>query len=133
MLGDKLGEEKGKLTGQRVLPSSGGPSVESSFQASGAILGVKYTTLGTYVAAMRPNGTLLGEGQGVVMTEDGGAATWKGSGVGKLGVGGSVAYRGALYYETAHPKWSTLNGIAAVYEYEVDAEGNTMGQIWEWK
>jgi hypothetical protein len=44
-----------------------------------------------------------------------------------------VSYRGAVYYQTATPKWSRLNGVAAVFEYEVDAQGNTRAEIWEWK
>jgi hypothetical protein len=30
-------------------------------------------------------------------------------------------------------KWSRLNKIAAVFEYELDAEGNTHCEYWEWK
>ena len=133
MLGDKLSEQKGKITNQRVLPSSGGPSMENSYQATGTLFGLKYTDTGTYTAVMRPDGSLYGEGQGILMTEDGGAATWRGSGVGKLGAGGAVSYRGAVYYQTTHPKLSKLNGIATLFEYEVDAQGGTVGHLWEWK
>lgn len=47
--------------------------------------------------------------------------------------GGAVSYRGALYYETQSEKWKRLNTIAAVFEYEVDGEGNTRTKTWEWK
>jgi hypothetical protein len=26
-----------------------------------------------------------------------------------------------------------LNSISVVFEYEVDPQGNTKGQLWEWK
>ena len=133
MLGEKIGEETGRVTSQRVLPSDGPPRVESSFQASGTLYGIAVTDIGTYVAVMRPDGNLYGEGQGVVMTADGGAATWKAQGIGKFGPGGSVSYRGALYYQTTHEPLLRLNDVAAVYEYEVDAEGNVVTRIWEWK
>lgn len=134
MLGEQIGEEKGKVTGQRVLRSaSGAPSMETSFQSSGKILGVGATTTGTYTAEMRPDGTLYGEGQGIVMTEDGGAATWKGGGVGVLKAGGAVSYRGAIYYQTTHQKLARLNQCAVIFEYEVDGAGNTTGKIWEWR
>jgi hypothetical protein len=94
---------------------------------------VNHTTIGTYQATMRPDGTLYGEGQGVVMTSDGGAATWKGSGLGKFGSGGAVSYRGAFYYQTTAPNLQRLNEVAAVFEYEVDGDGNTIGRLWEWK
>ena len=133
MLGDKIGEETGKVTGQRVLATDGPPMVETSFQASGSLYGVSHMTIGTYQATMRPDGTLYGEGQGVVMASDGGAATWKGSGLGKIGVGSAVSYRGAIYYQTAAPNLLRLNEVAAVFEYEVDGDGNTIGRVWEWE
>jgi hypothetical protein len=67
------------------------------------------------------------------MTADGGAATWKGQGIGKFGPGGSVSYRGSLYYQTTHEPLLRLNDVAAIFEFEVDAEGNVVGRLWEWK
>lgn len=43
MLGELLGEEKGKRTTIRVVKSDGGQKVEVTFQAEGAILGLRYT------------------------------------------------------------------------------------------
>jgi len=41
MQGELIGEERGKLTGLRVLPHEGsGPNVEVMFQASGKMLGI---------------------------------------------------------------------------------------------
>ncbi len=133
MLGEKIGEETGRVTSQRVLPSDGPPTIETSFQASGSLYGVAVTNMGTYVSAVRPDGNLYGEGQGVVMTADGGAATWKGQGVGKFGPGGSVSFRGSLYFQTAHEPLLRLNDVAAIFEYDIDAEGNTVDRTWEWK
>lgn len=40
MLGELIGEDKGKITGAGVLPSEGaGPHMEVSFQADGKLLG----------------------------------------------------------------------------------------------
>ena len=133
MLGDKIGTELGKVISQRVLANpGGGPKMETSFRATGTILGVKETATATYSSVMRPDGTVYGEGQGIIMGEDGSAATWVGQGVGTLKKGGAVSYRGALYYQTSSPRWSRLNNVAAIFEYEVDGEGNTKGEIWEW-
>ncbi len=82
---------------------------------------------------MRPDGTLYGEGQGIVMNSEGGGATWVGSGVGTIKKDGSVSYRGAIYYQTSAAKRTRLNGMAAVFEYDVDPQGNARSQIWEWK
>ena len=134
MLGEKIGELTGKVTSQRVLPNpGGGPKMETSFQSSGSLLGVNLTETGTYCSIARPDGTLHGEGQGISMSKEGDMATWTGQGVGTFRKDGGISYRGAVYYQSSSPKWSRLNGIAVVFEYEVDAEGNTREQAWEWK
>ena len=134
MLGDKISLETGKVTGRRVLPNAGGgPRVETSFQASGTLLGINEQAVVTYCANMRPDGTLYGEGQGVVLGEGGELATWVGQGVGTMRKDGGFSYRGAVFYQSTTPKWSRLNSIATVFEYEVDTQGNTKGESWEWK
>jgi hypothetical protein len=134
MQGEKICEESGKVTSQRVLPNpGGGAKMETSFQAQGTLLGVNETDTGTYCSVVRPDGTLHGEGQGIVMGKDGDMATWIGQGVGTIKKDGSVSYRGAVYYQTSSARWSRLNGVAAIYEYEVDPQGNTRAQFWEWK
>lgn len=133
MQGDKIGETSGKVTIQRVLPNPGGvPKTETSFQASGKVLGVEETETGTYTSVLRPDGTLYGEGQGVIMGKEE-LATWVGQGVGIIKKDGAVSYRGAVYYQSSSPKWSRLNNVAAIYEFDVDAQGNTRAQLWEWK
>ena len=135
MLGEKLGEERGKVAGYRVLPSAGqGPKVEVSFQASGRILGVDTTDMGTYHSVMGAGGVLHGEGQGVIMSRDGDVVTWIGQGVGRFtGRGTAVSWRGAVYYQTASETFARLNSVAVVYEHDVDENGNLHTQIWEWK
>jgi hypothetical protein len=134
MLGEKIGGTSGKITSQRVLPNLGGdPKMETSFQAHGAILGTDVRETGTYWTVVRPDGTLYGEGQGVMMLKDGKIATWTGHGVGTMKKDGTASYRGAVYYQTSPPRWARLNKVAVVFEYEVDAEGNTRSEFWEWK
>ena len=134
MLGEKIGTESGKVTSRRVLANQGGgPKMETSFEAGGTLLGVATTGTGTYWSVLRPDGTLYGEGQGVVMGNKGELATWVGQGVGTIKKGGAVSYRGAIYYQSSSAKWKRLNGVAGVFEYEVDGQGNTGSQLWEWK
>jgi hypothetical protein len=134
MLGDKVGEGRGKVTSRRVLPNpGGGPKVETSFQSSNKLLGVDTNEIGTYWSVMRPDGTLYGEGQGLLMGHGGEAATWVGQGVGRMGKDGGVSYRGAVYCQTSSPAWARLNSVATVFEFEVDGQGNTHAQLWEWK
>ena len=133
MLGELIGELRGKRTGRRVVSTDAGFKVEVSFEEKGKIWGIEANNIGTYAAQNRPDGSVYGEGQGVLITQDSEVATWKGQGVGKLLGGGAVSYRGALYYSTESSKLTRLNTIAAVFEYEVDAEGNTHTKLWEWK
>jgi len=112
MLGEKIGEISGKVTMQRVLPNLGGyPKMETSFQASGSVLGTNVKDTGTYWTVVRPDGTQYGEGQGVMMTKDGKVATWTGHGVGVMKKDGTATYRGALYFQTMPPKLSTQKAI----------------------
>jgi hypothetical protein len=132
MLGEQIGEETGKVLTRRVLSVDGGAKVEVSLQSTGKILGVETRGNVTYCAGIRPDGSLYGEAQGLIIGKDE-QATYKASGVGKLLEGGAVSYRGALYYYSNTPKFSRLNSIAAVFEYEADADGNTKSKLWEWK
>ena len=134
MQGEKIGEASGKVTSRRVLANpGGGPKMETSFEASGRLLGVEGTETGTYSSVMRPDGTLFGDGQGIIMGKGGELATWVGSGVGTIRKDGGVSYRGAIYYQTSSAAWLRLNSVAAIFEYEVDAQGSSRSQLWEWK
>jgi hypothetical protein len=133
MLGEVIGETRGKRTGRRVLSVDKGFKVEVAFETTGKLLGIEMMEIGTYWSESRPDGSLYGEGHGVVIGADGNSATWKGQGVGKLVGGGAVSYRGAVYFSTASPKLARLNDVAALFEFEVDADGNTHSKLWEWK
>lgn len=134
MLGEMIGEQSGKITGTRVLPSeSGAPKVESSFQATGRVFGVETTEMGTYWAQMRPDGTLYGEGQGLTMAQDGGTAAWSGQGIGRFTASGGVSYRGAIYYQSASGSLARLNSTVGVYEFETEANQTERARVWEWK
>src|SRR3954465_400731 len=108
MLGKQLGETKGKRIVRRAL-STEPPSVEVSFEDSGTMLGVAVTGFGTYTSSVSADGSIHGEGQGVMTTVDGEMIMWKGSGAGKFGAGGAVSYRGMLFYRTPSTKLAALN------------------------
>ena len=72
MLGELLYEETGNTTGLRVLPPEGGAvNLEVSLQAAGRIQGVEHTSMWTYVSTTRADGSIFGEGRGVLTTADG--------------------------------------------------------------
>jgi len=132
MLGELIGETRGKRIVRRVLASDP-PQVEVTFEDGGKMLGIEVQGFGTYESEVRADGGIYGEGQGVYMSAAGDMLSWNGSGLGKFGEGGAVSYRGILYYRSTSPKFAKLNTVAAVFEYEVDAKGGTHAKIWEWK
>jgi len=132
MLGEQIAQGQGKRTGRRILGTQ--PlKVEVSFEDASKMLGVDGMNIGTYTSTPKPDGTLHGEGDGAFATLDGDIVTWRGIGIGRFQAGGAVSYRGVLSYSTTSTKLARLNGIAGVFEFEVDANGNTSSKIWEWK
>jgi len=133
MLGEQIGEGQGKRTTRRVVCTDPHFKVEVSFEDMTKLLGVDGMNIGTYVSWPKPDGSLHGEGEGVFASADGEMVTWKGIGIGRLGSAGAVSYRGTLSYSTGSQKLAKLNAVAGVFEFEVDANGNTHTKIWEWK
>jgi hypothetical protein len=134
MLGELISEAAGRRTARRVISGpGGGQRVEVSFEDSGKLLGFDANNIGTYWAEVRPDGTLYGEGQGINITSEGEMVSWKGSGTGVFRGGGAVGYRGAIHFFSTSPKLARLNSVAGVFEFEVDAAGNTQAKMWEWK
>jgi len=132
MLSEQIYTGQGKRTARRVLDTQ--PfTVEVSFEDRGSLLGLDGANIGTYTSSPRPDGTLVGEGRGIFAAADGEVITWKGIGTGRLKAGGAVSYRGALTFTATSPRFSRLNTIAGVFEFDVDEAGNTHSQIWEWK
>jgi hypothetical protein len=132
MLGEQLGETKGKRLVRRVLTVDP-PTAEVSFEDSGQMLGVPTTGMGTYTSIIRPDGSIYGHGQGLNTTQDGESVTWTGTGVGHFGPGGSISYRGMLFFQTTSQKLARLNNACGAFEYDVDPTGATVSKVWEWK
>lgn len=137
MLGEKIQESRGKVTGQRFL--QGGDyrylKMEVTIQEAGTLFGQDATNMGTYAVYERVPGQLYGEGQGLVATNDGESAIWNGHGVGRMvGDGMAMSFRYAIAFQApASGKLSRLNGVLVIGEHEVDAGGNTHTTGWEWK
>lgn len=136
MLGEKVAEERGKVTGTRMLP--GGDyrylKVEMTFQGAGKMLGSDHTNIGTYTAFERVPGQLYGEGHGIVMTADGQSAIWNGHGIGRMtGRGMAMSFRFSVAYQAGQGKLARLNQVLVIGEHEVDENGNTHTTYWEWK
>jgi hypothetical protein len=134
MLGEKIGESTGQSVPPRVLHVPGGfPKMEISSRGAGKLLGIDTTENITYEVTMRADGTVYGQGVGLVMGKGGEAAQLEGHGVGTLKPGGGVSWRGAFFYHSTASAWKRLNAVAVVFEAEIDAAGNSKVTQFEWR
>ncbi len=133
-----LGEHVGSMAGpsqMKALPAINGmPCAETTATTAGTLAGVEVQSMATYQATMRADGSWQGEcpNSGVVMTADG-VATFSATGVGSPTEDGGFVFKGVVYFQTAAPSLSSLNGIAVVYDWTVDANGEATWELWEWK
>jgi hypothetical protein len=135
MIGEKIAEFTGKLTGRRVLPNAHGPKMEVCIEQQGKVLGVECFDYGTYESVLQDDGSLSGHGQGITMTKDGETVTWTANGVGRFtGKGQQVQWRGSCQYHTKSQKLAKLNGHSFVFEHDGDETGALCNsRIYEWK
>ncbi|MGE0242607.1 MAG: hypothetical protein AB7F53_01785 [Nitrososphaeraceae archaeon] len=137
MLGDIIYEQKGKISGYRVLDTEG-PTVETTILGTGIINGIEVTDIVTYWSKPTSHSqdsekVFDAGGQGVISTKDGEMATWKGYGIGRYNSHNRTD-RGSVFFKSStNGKLSFLNNKIGVFEYEADENGNTNGKIWEWK
>ena len=135
MLGDRLGESSGKVTGVRVLPSEGQQIwMEVSFQGRGTLLGQEINDTGTYRQTVRSGGVFYGEGHVLMISTAGDIVDWVGGGIGRpTGPGCYKASYGVWgSAQTASEKMARVAQVADVIEYEVEEDGSYRWTMWEW-
>jgi|TARA_B110000093_G_C12712314_1_gene302701 hypothetical protein len=120
----------------KALPAvNGSPSFETTASGlSGTLAGTEVTSFATYAATLRADGSFYGEcpNSGVVMAADG-VGTFRATGIGSPTADGGFSFRGVAYFESTAPSLSSLNGVAVVYDWDVDASGEASWELWEWK
>ena len=131
MTGEKIGEGTGQRGMRKVLSTLPTFKVEVSFEEHTKLLGIEGMNMGTYTAITKPDGSLEGVGEGVFATLDGEFVTWRGMGVGHFVEDGAVHYTGMLSYSTTSAKLTKLNGITAMFEFDVDASGKTRSKVYD--
>jgi hypothetical protein len=131
MLGAQIEEGRGKRTGRRVIATQPSLKVEASVEEAATFLGLEGMSIITYTSTIKPDGSLDGEGLGAFASGKGDILTWKGVGVGRFGEGGSIHFSGSLSFTTTSQKLATLNGISGVFQWDIDAQGNTHSVMWE--
>jgi len=129
MLGELIGEFKGKNSGYRMLPDG---KMEVTAQGTGKILGIDGFLLSTSVGTMGADGVFMGEGNGSIMTMEGEVVLMKGIAIGYPSANGGTT-RTATIHTTHSKKFARLNKIIGIHEYETDMQDNWTAKIWEWK
>jgi hypothetical protein len=135
MLGEKIGEESGRVTARRVLEGDDYRYVkmEITFETTATILGHEGMNIGTYTIFERIPGQIYGDGRGIFMANDGESAIWNGHGVGRPTEDGmGVAFAASVAFQSSE-KLSALNGVLVVVEHSTDAQGNARSTLYEWK
>ena len=139
VLGDKIWEATGKITGTRVLPGDDYRyvKVETSIEYAGKLFGKDAGGMATFVAFERVPGQLYAEGQGIIGTADGEAAIWNGHGVGQMGGdegGMTMSIRYSVAYQAGHDgPLAALNGALVVGEFDSKSDGTFTDTAWLWK
>lgn len=98
----------------------------------------------TYWNIRSPDGTLCGEGQGVITAKNSDNEMAASAKVTEYGEGKNsngqhhqqTTWRGSAFYQSSSStsKISFLNNIVGVFETEVDDDsGNIIQKVWEWK
>jgi hypothetical protein len=128
-LGDLAFEESGKFAGIRALPDG---KVEQTYQGSGKLFGVDYSSIYTGVATPH-GGTLIAEFNGICITKDGDTVGVWAHGRGRPGTGLKASWRGGVIWKAMSSKFERLNGVPGVWELEIDEAGNFHLKVWEWK
>ena len=134
-LGEKVAEEKGKITGMSIK-SIGPEGATIEFSMVSQIKGFGRTpngrNMGTMTAVEGPN-TSTSTGQGMVVTEDGEMLPWHALGVSKM-VGGKSKGITLVTFSTRSQKYAWMNDVLLVVATEGSAdfsEFSTTG--YEWK
>jgi hypothetical protein len=129
MLGELIGEFKGKNTAWRVLPDG---KMEVTAQGTGKLLGIDVWMVSTSVGTMA-NGRFIGEVNSVITMMSGDAVMMKGNAVAWSTGNGGGTTRVATINTTQSQKLARLNKVIGLHEYDTDMENNFNGKIWEWK
>ena len=131
-LGKLLYKGDGKQTGVRILNAKG--SIEASGNDNGKFEGsdLKSTNFWTVKTVLEFDGTEIGEGNGLMLVEDGEIVFYTTSFTGSPNNSGR-SIRGSVNFQTGSTgTLSSLDDKVGVVELEFDANLNYSLKIWEW-
>jgi hypothetical protein len=137
-IGDLILESSDISAGIRVLEVGGdrGPKIEVSYVGNATIRGgINATNMGTVWSITNPDGTIYGEGKGILTSKaTGEMATYTFQSVGQYGSDGKLRNHGSIFFNTntsSSGQLSFLNNMVGVYADEIDSTGNAITKVWE--
>lgn len=135
VLGEKIAEEKGKVTGLTV--KSVGPEgvhIEETFVSEVKGFGrfPSGRDIGTFNVVQRVGSVFSGTGQGTKTTLDGDSAVWKCYFIGKL-EGGKYKSLTIIEFMTTSQKLSWMSNLVAIEDITMDENRELSGIAYEWK
>ncbi len=131
MIGAQIEEGRGKRTGRRVIATEPVMKVEASVEETASFLGVEGLNIITYVSHSKPDGSLEAKARASLPRSRAAASPGKAWASGGFGENGSIHYSGSLSFTTTAQKLAKLNGMCVVFDWEIDAQGNTHSKMWE--
>jgi hypothetical protein len=87
----------------------------------------------TTAKSVASGGLYEAKGHGVIVTNDGDMVNWTGHGIGCTNGLRGASFRGARFYRTGSQKLARFNGLVAVFEVEIDNDGNVLEKFWQWR
>ncbi|HEY7109631.1 MAG TPA: hypothetical protein VH415_09405 [Nitrososphaeraceae archaeon] len=135
MLGEQIAELVGNITSQRILDiDNTSPKIEATVSLYGKMNNVDVKSIITYWNIRKPDGSLYGEGRGIITTNEGDMATSRAQGMGKLDKDGVARWLGSVFYtSTPTGKLTFLDNLIGVFDTEVSADGHVLEKVWQWK
>jgi hypothetical protein len=135
MLGGKVGDEQGKVTGRRILPGDDDMRwvrMEITIETQGTLLGQAGMDVGTYTIVERGPGQIYGQGQGIFLTMDGQSAIWNGHGIARMDEQGGIHVAASAAFQTTSEKLAKLNGVLVLVEHHADMQNTARTEFFEW-
>jgi hypothetical protein len=125
VLGNKAGTLTLKETSKSIASGKHGlPAMGTHNVGSGKLVGHDDMGRALFTAAMRPDGSWLGECSAGIIACAKGIARFICNGVGTMTEAGGVSFKGGASFETTSEALSKLDGKYYMFTYESDTEGN---------
>jgi hypothetical protein len=130
-----IGEEKGQITGTRIVPTpEGALTFENSFRTNVRIANVDFANTGTVCGYPRRDGTFYTDGAGVLVSNAGEAVPWWCHGAGRPnGAPPAGAGKVVVFLQGPSKTLDKFTRAPFFVEPTFDEKGNVHAKLYEWE